>query len=350
MDTENVKEHKGIDPEDKDVSNRAAKMVIVANMDVQKYSLFSWEKNVSLIEGEFPTYKNKGIIVEQRYAKKNNLKVGDEVKYTIGDQSEATSLQICGIYKVDSDFEIYDSNEEGTSVYIHSPYNSIYVDYDYIVELLGLEYTASTGSEVYIDKIEHIDAVKTQLKKMYGDNVEIYDNTSNYLDSECKVVGLMGKTSKIICWMIIIMGGIILLIIFSFYTIQYQKDTGLFMVLGRSRKWCIGRFAFIGMIYTISGLLLGVLLYCVLGNFICSIISGIGKNVIINSTDRAIGGYDTPGIFQGFEVRIEMSAFFTLKNIIILLIISLVNWIEFMVLPVVTTVEENAKKLLNSKG
>ena len=34
---------------------------------------------------------------------------------------------------MDSDFEIYDSNEEGTSVYIHSPYNSIYVDYDYIV-------------------------------------------------------------------------------------------------------------------------------------------------------------------------------------------------------------------------
>ena len=83
VDTENVKEHKGIDPENKDVRNRADKMVIVANMDVQQYSLFSWEKNVSLIEGEFPTYKNKGIIVEQRYAKKNNLKVGDEVKYTL---------------------------------------------------------------------------------------------------------------------------------------------------------------------------------------------------------------------------------------------------------------------------
>ena len=37
---------------------------------------------------------------------------------------------------------------------------------------------------------------------MYGDNVEIYDNTSNYLDSECKVVGLMGKINqKLICWM-----------------------------------------------------------------------------------------------------------------------------------------------------
>lgn len=33
-------------------------------------------KNVSLIEGEFPTYKNKGIIVEQRYAKKITLRWG----------------------------------------------------------------------------------------------------------------------------------------------------------------------------------------------------------------------------------------------------------------------------------
>lgn len=49
-------------------------MVIIANMDVQQYSLFSWEKNVSLIEGEFPNYKNKGIIVEQRYAKKITLR------------------------------------------------------------------------------------------------------------------------------------------------------------------------------------------------------------------------------------------------------------------------------------
>ena len=350
MDTENVKDHTGTNPENEDVRDRADKMVIVANMDVQKYSLFSWEKNVSLIEGEFPTYKNKGIIVEQRYAKKNNLKVGDEVKYIIGEQLEVTSLQICGIYKVDSDFEIYDSNEEGSSVYIHSPYNTIYVDYDYIVELLDLEYTASTGSEVYIDSIEHIETVKKQFREMYGDSVEIYDNTSNYLDSECKVVRLMGKTSKMICWMIIIMGEIILLIIFSFYTIQYQKDTGLFIVLGRSRKWCIGRFAFIGMIYTISGLVLGVLLYCILGNYICNIISNVGKNVIINSTNRVVGGYDTPGIFQGFEIRIEMSVFFTLKNIVVLFIISLINWIAFMVLPVVTTVEENAKKLLNSKG
>ena len=40
VDTENVKEHKGIDPENKDVSNRADKMVIVANMDVQNIACF----------------------------------------------------------------------------------------------------------------------------------------------------------------------------------------------------------------------------------------------------------------------------------------------------------------------
>ena len=77
VDTENVKEHKGIDPENKDVSNRADKMVIIANMECAKnIACFSWEKKVSLIEGEFPTYKNKGIIVEQRYAKKITLRWG----------------------------------------------------------------------------------------------------------------------------------------------------------------------------------------------------------------------------------------------------------------------------------
>jgi len=51
-----------------------------------------------------------------------------------------------------------------------------------------------------------------------------------------------------------------------------------------------------------------------------------------------------------YEKIIRNLVSFYSKNIIILLIISLVNWIAFMVLPVVTTVEENAKKLLNSKG
>lgn len=87
-----------------------------------------------------------------------------------------------------------------------------------------------------------------------------------------------------------------------------------------------------------------------LADLICSIISGIGKNVIINSTDRAIGGYDIPGIFQGFEVRIEMSAFFYSEKYYNSINNFVVNWIAFMVLPVVTTVEEMQMKLLNSKG
>jgi len=52
-------------------------------------------------------------------------------------------------------------------------------------------------------------------------------------------------------------------------------------------------------------------------------------------------------VFQGFFGIIKI---FPYKNIVVLFIISLINWIAFMVLPVVTTVEENAKKLLNSKG
>lgn len=62
VDTENVKEHKGIDPENKDVSNRADKMVIIANMDVQQYSLFSWEKMYLLLKENFLLTKIKELL------------------------------------------------------------------------------------------------------------------------------------------------------------------------------------------------------------------------------------------------------------------------------------------------
>lgn len=350
MDTENVKDHIGVDPQKKDIRRRADKMVIVANMDVEKYSLFSWEENVSLVEGEFPTYENKGIIVEERYAKKNHLAIGEKVKYLINDNMKESVLEICGIYKIDSDFEILGSNDEGTSVYIHSPYNTIYVDYDYIVKLLNEEYTASTGSEVYVDSFENLNVVEQKLKTVHGDDIDLYDNTSNYLNTECKIVRLLSKMSKLIGVMGIIIGEIILLLTFSYFAIQHQKDTGLFLVLGRTRKWCIGRFTFIGIEYILLGLICGILLYLILGQEICSIISNTSKTVIENSMDRVIGGYDTPGIRQGFEVRISMGLFFSIENILKLFIISVLNWIVFMIFPIKITIEENARKLLNSKG
>lgn len=350
MDTSNVKDHTGEDPVDRDVRGYADRMVFVASMDVAKYSIFSWEKNVSLVEGEFPSYENKGIIVEQRYAQKNGLKVGDCTKYQIGDTKQEAELRICGIYKADTDFEILDSNDEGTSVYIHSPYNTIYLDYDFWVESMNLEYTAATGSEIYVDDKENIDSVKEKLEEMYGSDVQIDDNTSTYLDTECRVVGLMGKTSKMICWMWLVLGEIILLLIFSFFTLQYQKETGLFMILGRSRGWCIGRFMIIGLGYIVGGLILGICLYGILGNGICSLISNISGDVISNSISRAIGGYETPGIHQGFEVRISMGLFFNFKNIFTLLGLAAMSWCFVLILPIWSSLKNNARKLLNLKG
>ena len=98
------------------------------------------------------------------------------------------------------------------------------------------------------------------------------------------------------------------------------------------------------------GLICGILLYLILGQEICSIISNTSKTVIENSMDRVIGGYDTPGIRQGFEVRISMGLFFSIENILKLFIISVLNWIVFMIFPIKITIEENARKLLNSKG
>lgn len=62
MDTENVKEHKGIDPENKDVSNRADKMVIVANMDVQNIACFHGKRMFLLLKENFLLTKIKELL------------------------------------------------------------------------------------------------------------------------------------------------------------------------------------------------------------------------------------------------------------------------------------------------
>ena len=85
-------------------------------------------------------------------------------------------------------------------------------------------------------------------------------------------------------------GEIILLIIFRFILSNTKKIQAHLWYLEDQEKWCIGRFEFIGMGYMqLVVLLFGcAIILCSLAILICSIISGIGKNVIINSTDRAL--------------------------------------------------------------
>lgn len=349
LDSRNVKEHTGADPKG-DVRGVADKMVILAHMDAAMYELFRWEKAVTLKEGEFPSYDNQGLLVEKRYADLNQLKLGDHVSYSVSENGQEITLKICGIYEADSEFEIFEANEEGASVYIHNPYNTLFLDYDYAMELLGLYYRAGTGGGVYIDEPDHVRSVADELRRMFGKEIRISDNISNYLTGECRIVGLMEKTSVLICLLVLIMGEIIILLIFSFYANQYKKESGLFLVLGESRGWCIGRYALICAGYIVGGLLVGILVCQMGAGIISNLISDVSMKVISSSRYSGIGGYDTPNLHQGFEIVVNKELLFAQNNIWILAGMAVFTWMVALLFPLHSIFTSRPRTLLESQN
>ena len=346
-DSSNVKEHTGVEPGEEDVRGVADHMVILAHMDPAYYRLFRWEKSVTLREGEFPTYDNQGLLVEKRYADLNHLKLGDRLSYSAKEDGREVTLKICGIYEADTEFEILPSNEVGSSVYIHSPYNLMLLDYDYAVELFGLEYRAATGGEVYVDRPDYVQDVADELRRMLGENVTIYDNTTNYLESECRIVGLMRKSSALICLFVLVMGEIIILLIFSFSASQYRKESGLFLVLGESRGWCVGRYAWVCAGY-IAGGLLAALAFCRIGaGLICRMVNQAGMKVIASSTHIAWGGWDTPNLAQGFEITVSPEMFYAQNNPLILAGMAVLTWMIALLFPLHSIFTSRPRTLLN---
>lgn len=352
QDTKNVKDHIGTEPAAGGENDRGLgnDMVLLAQMDIPMYQLFRWEKSVSLIEGVFPDREHQGVLAESRYMAQNQLALGDEVSFYAEEFQKEVKLPICGVYQADTDFEILDSNAEGETVYIHSPYNVIYMDYYHALDLFGFDDLAKTGCDIYIDGIEHIQEVAESLRDMYGTDIEMFDNTTSYLDNECRIVGLMEQTSFMICTMIFFMGGIIILIVFSFFSNQYKEETGLYLILGESRRFCFLRYAVIAAGYILGGLFLGLLFYGVMGNWICDIISQVSIHVISNSSYHGTGGYATPNLAQGFFIIVNHNAVFAVKNMLIMTGVVLGSWLFTLVLPLHFVAASNPRELLRNKN
>lgn len=347
MDSSNVKDYTGEEPGERDVRGVADYMVILAHMDPELYRLFRWEKSVTLREGEFPTYDNQGLLVEKRYADQNHLKLGDRLSYMEKESGQEVTLSICGIYEADTEFEIQPGNYEEASVFIHSPYNLMFLDFEYASELFGIWDRAAMGGEVYVDHPEHVQGVADELRRMLGENVTIHDMTTDYLEGECRVVGLMRKSSSLICLFVLVMGEIILLLVFSFCASQYRRESGLFLVLGQSRGWCVMRYAWICAAYIAGGLLAAFAICRAGAGLICGLVNQAGMKVVASSYNMAWGGYKTTNLMQGFEIEVSPEMFFAQNNLLILGGMAVLTYIITLLFPLYSIFTSRPRTLLN---
>lgn len=342
IDTNNVKEHTGADvPEENTVD--ADNMVIVAMMDLKNYDIFRREKKITVIEGEFPD--KDGIMIESRYAELNHISVGDFVNYTALDKQ--ISLKVEGIYFVDSEFKILETNDVSDSVYIYSPYNVIYMEYEYALEVFDwIEDDRGYGCNIFIDKPENVETVKTIIEKYKGNKVNIYDNTTQYMENECVVINSLSNISRMLQISILITGTIIMLIVISFIYEKLRHDTAIYLVLGEKRIYVLLRNLIVFVLYgVLSFALLWTITFCAQDIIIYAINKMMYSYASVNNNSFNTR-FIIPNIGNGFYLELDKTCIFNVLNLHKVILI-LVNGICIsFVLPAFSTINGDPKELM----
>ena len=323
--------------------------VLLALMNTELYSWFRYEKAVSLISGFYPSYENQGIIVESRFAKENGLNVGDEAIFVIEESGDELTYKVCGIFQVDSDFVITDENTLGDGVFIYSPYNVIYINYEYASETIGFESRLPYGCNIFVDKMENVDQVGMQLRELLRENIDIYNVTSGYLSNEVSIVTLMKNYSFMILGYVSLIGCIIMLLILTFYASQYRHESAIFIALGYKKRQVILQYGISMLLIIIVSFLVARLIHFLTANGIIGGLANIAENVAPGPMFGSGAPYDIPNLGQGFSLNLDMKEMVSTSNYLVILLISLGFLLISMVIPLYSIITTKPKFLLDKK-
>lgn len=350
----NVKEHTGVTPAESeaspDGSRRAEQMVLVAIVDIPMYEVFRRDRSVLIIDGTYPDEENGGVLIESRFAALNDIAVGDALSLHIDEMQKDIAVDVSGIFYVDTEFEILETNTQGDGAYIYSPYNHIYIEYMYASELVGFKPAIEHGCNVYVDSAENVGYVKNELRKIVGEAVEISDNTTNYLERGNGVIGVLGGLSKIICLLTLVLGSVLLLILFSFFFISFRKDVGIYMAFGESRGKCLIRYMAMQLTYTIIGAVVFAILWLLLSDPVVRLVN-------MQLMDAAYGGYSGQAVNsiyrmsnynRSFSILIEKKYIFNADNFLRILGTAGGCFIVSCIIPLYSVLKASPKQLMNS--
>ncbi len=345
----NVKEHTGMEPgvATESINWSTNSVILLAQMDTKLYPWFRYEKSVAMVSGTYPTSENKGILIESRFAKENNLNLGDDVTFMIEKSGKNCKFEVCGIFCVDSDFQITENNKYGEGVFKYSPYNVIFVDYEYASKVIGFESYSKDGCEIYIDSYDNVGGVIASLHKLLGEDVNIYNNSPYYLSGERSIVMLMKKYSLAILGYVSSIGGILMLLTFTFFTSQYKYDSGIFLALGCKKSRIISQYFLSTLMLIVISFVISGVIYSFTSEKIVNGIDNTAEKVFSELyQDDSYGPYITPQLGQGFELDIDVSKMISLSNYLRILMITVGFLLLSMIIPTYSIITTKPKFLL----
>lgn len=242
----NVKEYEGETPDPKDLRYEEAydiapgNVVVDANTDNRFLEVFRLNQ-VHVSEGIIPDDGHRGIMVEKRLAQINHLELGDKLTFTSSLNVE-TEAEIIGIYETDAVFRITENNSLGEGIFAMSPYNRIYASLD-VGEMLYQQEASGQNLDIYIDAPEHVEATGKAVKEFPWDweRLSLYNMTESYYQDYAGHIESLGRTSKILLFYLLAIGGVFLSIVLTVFSHYYDYDSGILLSLGAGKRRIIGQ-------------------------------------------------------------------------------------------------------------
>ena len=207
-----------------------------------------------IVDGKPITEKMKDqnvIVMEQRLAEQNNLKVGDKVKIQTGDKKQTHEFELIGIYKTE---EQAPSLGMGNIPPMLEPANKLYMPHSTVKKL---DTDQAAGNKVVYDlnDPQYINAFKKEANQ--------FDIDLNYfkLDAHDKLYKQMvgpieniASISQMIVYIVSLAGVVILGLITILFIKERRKELGILLSIGE-KKWklvgqlvvevlCVGILAF----------------------------------------------------------------------------------------------------------
>lgn len=355
LDFANVNKHSGYDPStqnenaDRNINKELYKKCInlIGCYHIDELSSFRRKQN-QLIDGEFPTQLNQGILISDLVAKENNLSVGDQVQLASIIQNESisehsSSTIIIGIYHTDISFEITESNFYGEGVYAYSPYNRIFADYETAC-LISNQSDELNNLDVYLDSPQSIKAVEESIKKLpnYDSHKLEIDNYNNsFYESYAWQLDKMIRSLSLYSNIIMVLGIIIYLFVMSFWYRDHLFDIGLLTALGEDKK----KIALQKLIECLVVSIISVPIAIISGTIIAHIYADMTKLEFVS--DNAINMVSS---FITNENNYSMDLLITvdIHSLAALILFAFILSILSAMIPIFTLIRYNAREILLS--
>ena len=223
------------------------------------------------------------IIVHEEFAKKNNLKLGDEVNLELLDIEKSGRIK-SHKFKI---IGIFSGKKQETYTGLSSDFseNMMFVDYSTSQEILNKSENNKIANKIlmYSGSAESTDLALNKLKELKIDESKYFvEKDSNAFEESLESVSGIKHMIKIMTYSIMLGGMVILSLILILWLRERIYEIGIFLSIGTSKIQIIMQFIFELLFISIPSIISSLFL----GNVLIKVIAG----GLINSENSMISG------------------------------------------------------------